>query len=56
MRFLLAFFVLLLLPGVVCCQTQDIDPPKMIERIISSGVFYGVEENGSIRWATPPQL
>jgi hypothetical protein len=44
MRFLLAFFVLLLLPGLVCCQTQDIDPPKMIERIISSGVFYGVEE------------
>ena len=44
MRFLLAFFVVLLLPGLVCCQTQDIDPPKMIERIISSGVFYGVEE------------
>jgi len=44
MKALLAFFVFLLLPGLVCSQTKEIDPQKMVERMISSGVFYGVEE------------
>jgi hypothetical protein len=44
MKFLLVFFMFLLLLGFVCCQTKDIDPKKMIEEMISPGVFYGIQE------------
>jgi hypothetical protein len=44
MKALPALLLFLLSPCSISCQTKEIDPQEMIERMITSGVFFGVEE------------
>ena len=44
MKFLPALLVFLILPGPIRSQTKENDSEKMIERIIRSGAYFGVDD------------